>query len=62
MDNKKPWLSKTMWTNVLAAAAIVWQGQTGEELPILSTEGQAVLLSFANIVLRSVTKTGIAIK
>lgn len=51
---KKKWyLSKTLWANLIAGAAIIAQAVTGEE--IISPEAQAGILAVINIVLRIVT-------
>jgi hypothetical protein len=47
----KPWyLSKTVWVNVIALAAVLVQAYTGENL--LDAQGQAALLAVVNLVLR----------
>ncbi|HEY3347636.1 MAG TPA: hypothetical protein VGK71_08450 [Nitrospirota bacterium] len=52
---KKWYLSKTLWTNIVAAAAVILQGLTGKELFDAAT--QAVLISAINVALRLATRT-----
>lgn len=59
--NQKMWyLSKTLWVNILALAAIIIQGVTGKMW--LSAELQGSLLTFINLFLRAVTKEEIVWK
>jgi len=58
MNEKKWYASKTLWVNVLAVAAIVAQGLTGQQ--IISPAMQGVILGIINMVLRLVTKSEIA--
>jgi hypothetical protein len=53
MESKKFWESKTMWVNVIAAAAVVIQTQTGF---IVGPELQALALTVLNLFLRSITE------
>ena len=53
---KKWYLSKTLYINVLAAVALFLQNQYGYVLP---AEFQAYLLIVINLVLRTITKTGL---
>ena len=55
MNEKKWYASKTLWVNVLAVAAIVAQGLTGQQ--IISPAMQGVILGIINMVLRLVTKS-----
>ena len=57
MNNKKWYLSKTVWINVIATAGITAQAITNKE--ILSPELQLMFLSVINLILRSVTKDNI---
>jgi hypothetical protein len=51
----KSWyLSKTLWINALALAAVILQAATGKE--VFSVESQGIALTVINIVLRLVTK------
>ena len=55
MDNTKKWyLSKTLWANVVAIAAIVIQGATGW---IIAPEYQVYALAAVNMALRAITKS-----
>lgn len=51
--NKKWYTSKTIWVNLLAAAAIAVQSKYGFAVPI---EYQAMALSGVNLILRKITK------
>jgi len=53
------WKSKTFWVNAIALGAIVAQSQFGY---ILLPEGQLVLLSIINLILRKITKEEIVWK
>ena len=53
MDSKKFWLSKTLWVNMLAIAALIIQSQTGY---VFSPEAQVSILGVLNVLLRVVTK------
>ena len=57
MEKKPFWSSKTLWVNVLAAVALFVQNQYGYAL---SPDLQAYILILVNIILRTVTKTGIS--
>ena len=46
--------SKTFWVNVVALAAMITQGITGNE--IITIEIQGTILAVINIVLRTITK------
>jgi len=56
MENKKWFLSKTFWVNILAIAALIIQTQTGF---VFSPEAQVSVLALLNIILRAVTKSPI---
>jgi hypothetical protein len=58
MDPKKWYTSKTMWVNALAVIAGIIQGVTGEAW--FNAEAQVGVLALANMILRAVTKTGLA--
>ena len=55
--NKKWYLSKTIWVNVVATAAIAVQAATGKT--VASPEIQLAILSGINLILRAVTKENI---
>jgi len=55
--NKKWYLSKTLWVNVLAAIAGVTQAIMGTQL--MDPEAQVAILGVINMILRVVTKTGL---
>lgn len=54
--NKKWYLSKTVWVNVLAAVAVAVQSKYGFVVPL---EYQAGALSVVNLALRKITKSAI---
>lgn len=54
---KKWYISKTLWINLIAVAAIVIQGVTGKE--IISTAAQGTILALVNLGLRVITKESI---
>ncbi len=54
MDNKKWYLSKTVWTNVIAIIGDIMLRFTGHELPAGS---EIIGLGIINTILRFVTKT-----
>lgn len=55
---KKWYQSKTAWVNILAGGiALMWPAELGE---ILSEGNVVMLISVVNLVLRAVTKEGIA--
>lgn len=58
MDNKKWYLSKTLWVNLIAIIAIAAQGITGKE--VINVELQASILAGVNMVLRLITKQPVA--
>jgi hypothetical protein len=51
---KKWYLSKTLWVNVIAAAAGVTQAILGKA--IINPEAQVAILGIVNMILRMVTK------
>lgn len=53
VTGKKWYLSKTFWTNVIAAVAVTVQSKYGYVIPL---ELQFGVLSIANLVLRKITK------
>lgn len=55
--DKKWYLSKTLWVNVVAVLGFVAQGLTGQQLA--SPEMQATALGIVNLVLRLVTKSNV---
>jgi hypothetical protein len=59
MDKKKWYRSKTLWTNALLFAGVVIFQFTGENP--LNAEVVASIIAGVNVVLRSVTKTGLAV-
>ena len=54
--DKKFYLSKTFWVNILAVIALVIQSQFGY---VISPETQVSILAVLNILLRAITKTEI---
>lgn len=52
--NKKWYLSKTIWANVIATIAIIIQTITGNN--VISPEIQGLILTGINIILRIITK------
>ena len=56
METKAFWQSKTLWLNLLAAAAGVVQTYTGF---VVSLEVQGAILIILNVILRFVTKSEI---
>ena len=57
MLNKKWYLSKTLWINVLSIVGILIQTKLGN--PIIAPELEVTLLSVINIIIRTVTKSNI---
>lgn len=58
MEDKKWYLSKTLYVNAIALIAMIAQGVTGNE--IISLELQGTILAVINMVLRLVTKSPVA--
>lgn len=57
---KKPWLSKTLWVNLLMAVfALVWQ--PAAEFIAANPETVAVIFTGINMILRLVTKEKIVL-
>lgn len=54
MEEKKFYLSKTFWVNLIAGVAMIVQGINGNW--VLSVETQASILAGLNIILRFITK------
>ena len=54
---KKWYKSKILWVNAVAILAIILQWATGVEL--ISVEAQAAILAVANVLLRTITNTGV---
>lgn len=62
MNETKPWyLSKTLWTNVVALAASLIVGLV-DVGPEVQSEIVAGALAVANIVLRLITNKGVSVK
>jgi len=59
-ETKKPWLSKTLWTNVLFAASGFIPGV--HEWAMAHTEFVMAAFGFINMVLRFVTKDKISLQ
>jgi len=57
--DKKWYLSKTLYVNALAIAALIAQSQFGF---VISAEVQLSILAVLNVILRTVTKTEITWK
>ena len=57
--SKKWYLSKTLWVNVTAIAALIAQAQFGF---IVSGEEQVAILAVINLILRVVTKEPLSLK
>lgn len=51
---KKWYLSKTFWVNIIAIVALIGQSYLGEQF--LPPEDQVIILGAVNLVLRFVTK------
>lgn len=58
MGNKKWYLSKTLWANLLMFIGVAVLEVTGSDA--LNAELQASILAGVNILLRLITKTGLA--
>jgi uncharacterized membrane protein len=58
VGTKKFWQSKTFWSNVVLAGAIIVQTQTGF---ILSPDIQALIITGINIGLRRLTKDSVTL-
>ena len=55
---KKFWLSKTFWINLVAIGAIIAQWVTGNE--VIDAEAQVAILAVINLILRLVTNKQIS--
>jgi len=56
----KPWyLSKTLWTNIVALSALLIQMKYGF---LISPEEQIAILTFANLILRAMTGKELRLK
>jgi len=55
MINKKWFLSKTVWVNVIALIGVMLQAIYNKE--VIPVELQATIISVINLFLRSITKT-----
>lgn len=58
MENKKWFLSKTLWVNAIGIVAIIAQSVTGHE--VMNLELQASILAGINMILRFLTKQPVA--
>jgi len=57
--SKKWYLSKTLWVNIIAIAALIAQAQLGF---VMSGEEQVAILAVINLILRVVTKEPLSLK
>ena len=55
METKSPFLSKTLWANLVLAVGAIVGAKVPEVADVVSAENVALLFSFVNMVLRSVT-------
>lgn len=55
---KKFWQSKTFWSNIVLAGAVIVQTQTGF---IISPDIQALIITAINIGLRKITKDSVTL-
>jgi hypothetical protein len=62
MDMKNFWQSKTIWANVLAILAAVAASQGIDVTPEVQGQVVAAGMGVMNIILRSVTTTGVSIR
>jgi hypothetical protein len=53
---KKWYLSKTLWVNIVALAAMIIQANYGF---VIAIEEQAAIIVIVNLVLRAITKEGL---
>lgn len=58
MESKPFYQSKTFWVNLVAGAALIIQGVTGNE--VVSMELQASILAAINVALRFITKGAVS--
>ncbi len=59
---KSPLMSKTLWANLVLALAAVIGAKYPDVAEVVTAENVALLFSFVNMVLRSVTKEAIAFR
>lgn len=59
---KKAYKSKTIWFNVLALCSLLLNSPELANLVPVSPETMLSIVGIGNIILRSVTKTGISVK
>jgi len=59
MDKKAWWRSKTLWVNVIAGIALLFQSRYGF---VLDAETQGALLAVVNLALRLVTKEPVGLR
>lgn len=62
MESKKPFMSKTLWANLVLALAAIFGAKWPEVADVVTPENVALLFSFVNMVLRSVTKEQLSFK
>ena len=62
METKKPFMSKTLWVNLVLAVGAVFSAKWPEVAEVVTVENVALLFSFINMVLRSVTKEQLSFK
>ena len=62
METKKPFMSKTLWVNLVLAVGAVFGAKWPEVAEVVTVENVALLFSFINMVLRSVTKEQLSFK
>jgi len=56
-EKKKFWQSRTVWTNLVMAVAVLIQALAGQEW--LDAEAQGAIIILANLVLRIITSQGL---
>ena len=62
MESKSPFMSKTLWVNLVLALASVLAAKWPDVSEVVTAENVALLFSFVNMVLRSVTKDALSFK
>ena len=62
MESKSPLMSKTLWVNLILALGAIFGSKWPEVAEVVTGENVALLFSFVNMVLRSVTKESISFK
>ena len=55
METKSPFMSKTLWANLVLAVGAIVGARVPAVAEVVSAENVALLFSFVNMVLRSVT-------